>query len=203
MKDNDKSNQLGIKSSEKELFYELPAGLKIMYWFFSFPGKSFSLNDLASGLSISKISARKAVEEFVKEGFLHREMGSKLWKISCNKEHRFNRTIKIAFNLTLIYESGLLESIKEAFPDNKAIVLLGDYRSGQDDEKSPIEIAIFSPEHEGEIKDKHLGNLGELGYRRDVPVKAHVYYSHHIIDKKNLSEIANGIVLDGKIALHS
>ena len=198
-----REGKLGIKSSEKELFNELPAGLKIMYWFFSFPDSSFSLNDLASRLNISKISARKAVEEFVKKGFLNREMGSKLWKISCNKEHRFNRTIKIAFNLTLIYESGLLESIKKAFPDNKAVVLMGDYRHGQDSEKSPIEIAIFSPEHEGEIKDKHLGNLGELGYRRDVPVKAHVYYSHHIVDRKNLSEIANGIVLEGKIVLHS
>ena len=50
---------------------------KVMYWFFSFPNSEQGLNNLASDLKISKTTAKRVVEDLIKEGFLNKKIYGK------------------------------------------------------------------------------------------------------------------------------
>ena len=75
---------------------------KIMYWFFSYPNKEFSLTDLVNQLKISKTTANRIVADFIKVGFLNKEIIGRIWRIKCNQKHEYNLTKKMPYNLELI-----------------------------------------------------------------------------------------------------
>ncbi|MBS3093524.1 nucleotidyltransferase domain-containing protein [Candidatus Pacearchaeota archaeon] len=154
-----------------------------------------SLNDLASQLSISKTNARTIVLQLVEEGFLSLKELGRLWRISCNKSHFFNYTIKIAYNIENIYESNILGEIRKVIPNSRAIILFGSYRKGDDTEKSDIDIAVEVIDNE-DLRINQLGIIHEIGFRKNVPVNLHIF-SRNKIDLNLFANIANGILLDG------
>lgn len=168
---------------------------KIQYYFFDFPDKEFSLNDLCSTLKISKTTANTVVKHLIGEGFLEIEMLGKLWRISCNQKHSYNITRKIPYHLQLIYESGVIEVIREKVPSVRTIILFGSYRKGDDNEKSDIDVAaeIISDD---DYKIIEMGTVPQLGYRQNVPVTLHVF-SRNKISLNLFANIANGIILEG------
>ncbi|MCK5333250.1 MAG: nucleotidyltransferase domain-containing protein, partial [Candidatus Aenigmarchaeota archaeon] len=168
--------------------------LKIMYWFFSHPDKGVSLSDIASELRISKTIASISINYFVNEGFLKKEVFGRTWRISCNKEHPLNSTLKVSYNLGMIYSSPIISEIHKMIPNSRAIVLFGSYRKGDDTEKSDIDIAVevLSDEKPQIIE---LG-LVQMGYRKNVLVNLHVF-SRNKVDLNLFANIANGIVLEG------
>jgi predicted nucleotidyltransferase len=168
---------------------------KVLIWFFSFPTEEMSLNDLSKSLGISKTTANRVVSVLVNEGFLDKKDLGKIWRISCNLNHRYNRTRKIAYSLDMIYGSAILEEIHKIIRNPKAVVLFGSYRWGEDTEKSDIDIAVEVPDAE-ELRIISLGDIPKLGYRKDVTVNLHVF-SRDRIDLNLFSNIANGIVLEG------
>jgi len=175
------------------------AYVKIMQWFFSYPTIPISLSDLAKELSISKKTANRIVLQLIEEEFLVKEEIGKTWRISCNQQHIYNSTRKIGYNLSLVYqvlyEGGIINEITKKVGNPKAIVLFGSYRKGDDTDKSDIDLAIEIAGNE-ELKIVHLGNLPQLGYRKNVPVNLHVF-SRNKVDLNLFSNIANGIVLAG------
>ncbi len=168
--------------------------LKIMYWFFAHPNKEMSLSDIANELKISKITANVAINHFVNEGFLKKEVLGRIWRISCNQEHPLNSTLKVSYNLGMIYQSPIIPEIHKIIPNPRAIVLFGSYRKGDDTEKSDIDIAVEVLDDE----DVHTIEwiIPQLGYRKDVPVNLHIF-SRNKVDLNLFSNIANGIVLEG------
>ena len=56
-----------LKKTEAELN---EAYQKVLIWFFSFPEKEMSLNDLSEALKISKTTANRVVKRLENEGFL-------------------------------------------------------------------------------------------------------------------------------------
>ena len=168
---------------------------KIMNWFFAYPSKEVSLNDLCSEIRMSKTTANKAVRALEKDGFLKKEVLGRIWRISCNHNHSYNHTLKVSFNLGKVYQSGILQSVHKLIRNPRAIVLFGSYRKGDDNEKSDIDIAVEVLDEE-ELKIKSLGNLARFGYRNNVPVNVHIF-SRKKIDLNLFSNIANGIVLEG------
>lgn len=171
------------------------AYLKMLYWFFSFPNIETSLNDLSEALKISKTTAKKIVLQLVEEGFLKRKILGKIWQISCNLSHGYNYTKKICYNLSLVYESKILDSIHSIIKNPRAVVLFGSYRKGDDTEKSDIDIAVEILGNE-EVKIIELGRLKEFGYRKNVLVNIFVF-SKKKVDLNLFSNISNGIVLEG------
>jgi predicted nucleotidyltransferase len=181
-----------IKAKEIELN---EAYRKCLYWFFAFPSKEMSLNDLASMLKISKRTAREVINRLSEEGFLRVEELGKMLRISCNFEHFYNKTLKISSNLERVYLSGIIQEIYKIIPNAKAIILFGSYRKGDDNEKSDIDIAVEILGN-NELKVISLGVISEFGYRKDVPVNLYIF-SRNKIDLNLFSNISNGIVLDG------
>lgn len=168
---------------------------KVQQLFFDYPTKEFSLNDLCSVVKISKSTANLVVTQLVNEGFLKVSEIGRVWRISCNQEHRYNITRKIPYHLVLVYESGIIEAIHAAVPGARTIILFGSYRKGDDNESSDIDIAVEVVD-DGEIKITKLGSVSQLGYRKDVSVQMHIF-SRNKINLSLFANIANGIVLEG------
>lgn len=187
---------LTVKKFKKTEVMDLnEAYQKALVWFFSFPDREIGLSDLAEALNISKTTANRVITQLVDEHFLKLEIMGKLWRISCNKQHIYNFSRKIAYNLTLIYESGIISAIHEIIINPRAIILFGSYRKGDDIEKSDIDIAVEIL-GDDDIKIIELGVIPELGHRKDVKVNLHVF-SRNKIGINLFSNIANGILLDG------
>ena len=185
-----------IKKEEKlQQVKKSEAIFKIIYWFFAFPEKEISLNDLAKNVGISKTNANKIVTYLVKENFLKKEILGKTWRISCNPAHKYNITLKIPFNLGQIYESRIIDKIMKKIPNAKSIILFGSCRKGDDTEKSDIDIAVEIVENT-ELEISKMGNLEQFGYRKNIPINLHIF-SRNKIDLNLFSNIANGIVLSG------
>ena len=168
---------------------------EVLAWFFSFPDREIGLNDLAAAIHISKATARRAALHLIEEGFLQRELLGNMWRLSRNKDHVYNFSKKIAYNLMMVYESGILGDIHRAFPNPRCVVLFGSYRKGDDNEKSDIDIAIEVMDDK-EVEITNLGILPKLGLRENVPVNLHIF-SRNKIDLNLFANIANGIVLEG------
>lgn len=168
---------------------------KVLLWFFSYPTKEMSLSDIAEILEMSKTTANKIVGKLEKEGFLKKEVIGKVWRVSCNQNHVYNFSRKIAYNLLMIYESGIIRAIHEIVPNPRAIILFGSYRKGDDNEKSDMDIAVEILGGE-DIKIRNLGVIKNFAYRKKVPVNLHIF-SRNKIDLNLFANIANGIVLEG------
>ncbi len=183
------------KLKKTELSKLNEAHQKVLFWFFSFPNREFSLNDLPKALKIAKTSANRAVTRLVKEGFLKVEVIGRVWRISCDQSHIYNYSKKISYNLMAIYESGLLEEVHRKIPNSRAVILFGSYRKGDDTEKSDIDIAVEII-GDNDLKIEPLGVFPAFGYRTNVTVNLHIF-SRNQIDINLFSNIANGIVLEG------
>mgnify|MGYP001594873366 FL=1 len=168
---------------------------KVMRWFFSYPLLPISLTDLAKELGISKKTASQVVQQLIGEGFLLREIVGKNWRITCNQKHAYNFSRKIAYNLSLIYESSIVEEAYKSIGNPRAIVLFGSYRKGDDTEKSDIDIAVEVLNNE-ELEIKKIGEFHNFGYRKNVPVNLYIF-SRKKIDLNLFVNIANGIVIGG------
>ena len=171
------------------------AYLGVLYWFFAYPTKEFSLNDLTKLVGISKTTANQVVSTLSKEGFLKVESLGKVWRISCNQENIFNYTRKVSYNLSLIYESGLIDEILTNIPNPRSIILFGSYRKGDDIETSDLDIAVETLDNENS-KIIPFGEISQFGFRKNVSVNI-LKFSRNKIDLNLFSNLANGIVLYG------
>lgn len=184
-----------VRLKKKELVELTEAYQKVLFWFFSFPDKEMSLNDLSQELKISKTTANKVVLNLVDLEFLKLEILGRIWRISCNKYHIYNYSRKISYNLMMVYESGVLDEIHKIAQSVKSITLFGSYRKGDDNENSDIDLAVEINNNE-EPKILELMKLKKFGYRENV--KANLYiFSRNKIDLNLFANIANGIVLEG------
>lgn len=168
---------------------------KVLYWFFSYPTKEVSLNDVTKRTRISKTTANKVVSKLEEEGFLKITPLGKIWRISCVQQHIFNTERKIPYQLELIYSSGIIDEVLKKIKTPRAIILFGSYRKGDDVETSDIDIAVETFDDE-EIQLFELETLPRLGYRNNVKVTL-LKFSRTKIDVNLFSNIANGIVLYG------
>jgi predicted nucleotidyltransferase len=174
---------------------------KCIYWFFSYPSIEMGLNDLAASIGVSKTTARKVVLQLEHESFLIKKDLGKIWRISCNQNHFYNKSVKITYNLERIYLSNILGEVYKIIPGARAIVLFGSYRKGDDNENSDIDIAVEILGNE-ELQIHELGVISEFGYRKNVKVNLHIF-TRNRIDINLFSNIGNGIVLDGFLEVRS
>ncbi|MEK6847270.1 MAG: nucleotidyltransferase domain-containing protein [Nanoarchaeota archaeon] len=170
------------------------AGLRTMYWFFDYPEVKITLSELAKELEISKKTANRVVAQLVKDNFLMLEEVGRAWRISCNQNHPYNRTIKIGYNLMIIYGANIVDWVYKTIGSPRAIILFGSYRKGDNNSSSDVDIAAEAVGN----KELEIINLGKfrLGSRKNVTVNLHIF-SRNKVDLNLFANIANGIVLDG------
>ena len=180
---------------KKGLVKSTDAYQKVLFWFFSFPDKEMSLNDLSQELRISKTTANRVVLDLVNMGFLKLEVLGRIWRIFCNKIHIYNYSRKISYNLMMVYESGVLDEIHKLVQSPGSIILFGSYRKGDDNENSDLDMAVEVINND-EPKILELTTLKNFGYRKNVKVNLYIF-SRNKIDLNLFANIANGIVLEG------
>lgn len=168
---------------------------KCLIWFYSFPRAKIGLSDLAKYINASKTATKQIVESLVIIQFLNREVIGKAWLLSSNQKHPFFITKKIPYNISTIYESGILDAVYKTIPSPRAIILFGSYRWGTDVEESDIDIAVEVIDNR-DLQIVQLGIIEQLGYRKKVPVNLHIF-SRNKIDSNLFANIGNGIILDG------
>ncbi len=184
-----------IKFKKIGLLEQNEAYQKVIHWFFSYPTKEVSLNDIVKLTHISKTTARKVVKQLAKEEFLKVNILGKIWRITSNQNHFYNTTRKIAYNLELIYQSGLIDGLLGNFQNIRSITLFGSYRKGDDIETSDLDIAVEVLDAE-ETKISEIGVIPRLGYREKVKVNM-LKFNRSKVDLNLFANIANGIVLHG------
>ena len=173
----------------------LTAHHRVMTWFFAYPNEDFTLNELHTAVGMAKTTAREAVNALLKDGFLDLKTIGRLWRIRANQTHEYFSTKKIAYNLSLVYDSRLLEHVNKNYPHALSVVLFGSYRKGDDMPGSDVDIAVEILGSEP-IKIVELGIISQCGYRQNVKVNLHVF-SRNEVDLNVFANIANGIVLQG------
>lgn len=168
---------------------------KCLVYFYAYPTRKIGLNNLSKVISSSKSATKHIVESLISFEFLKRDIIGKAWLLYANQLHPYFVTKKIAFNLSTVYESGIIEAVHKIIPSSRAIMLFGSYRWGTDIDDSDIDIAVeVIGNHELQIIK--LGVIEKLGYRKNVPVNLHVFSRNHI-DSNLFANIANGIILEG------
>src|SRR3989344_3665905 len=114
-----------IKPDKSEQLELSIGSLNVIHWFFAYPEVKITLSELAKELSISKKNASKIVTDLANQEFLIIEEIGRSWRIHCNIQHPFNRSLKIGYNLSTVYASGIIEEIYKVIGNPKAIVLFG------------------------------------------------------------------------------
>ena len=144
------------------------------------------------------MTAKRVVTRLVDEGFLSKKVYGKTWRITCNKDHYYNLTAKIAYNLNMVYRAyyaGLRDNILKIVGNARSIMLFGSYRKGDDTEESDVDIAVEVAGDE-EMRIVELGVIPQFGFRDNVHINLHIF-SRNKVDLNLFSNIANGIVLEG------
>lgn len=167
---------------------------RVLNYFFSFPEQAIGLNDLSKAVESSKTTTKMIVEQLINEEFLKKEEVGKAWRISAVTGHPYFISRKVPFNVRMIYESGIVNAVREKVPGARAVILFGSYRWGADNEKSDIDIAVEIIGNDNPTIET-LGKIN-LGHRRGIIVNLFIF-SRNKVDLNVFNNIANGIVLDG------
>jgi predicted nucleotidyltransferase len=190
------------KEKEQSLYNET-AILKVMGVLFKYPDKEFSLSDLAEKAQVAKANIGKILKRLNAQHFIEIEKLANIWRIKAIRTNQNFIKAKIVNNLSLVYESRLIEFLIKSLKHPKSIILFGSFRKGEDIISSDIDIAVESSEDKTQTvylselipqnEKKELAKIEEFLARR---------IQMHIFSKKNVNlnvfnNIANGIVLSG------
>lgn len=158
-------------------------------------GTPINQRGIARLLKVSPTAVAKATKQLKKEGLIKVEKNGimNLVSIELNRDNPRAVALKRAENLKLVQESGLTEFLEEKFPGT-TIILFGSFSTGEDTEKSDIDIAVIGS------KGKEI-NLTRYDKLLERTIFLHFYKDIGRIGKNLKSNIFNGIVLSGAIQL--
>lgn len=197
-----------IGSKKEQLFYKETSEDKIASVLSKYPYIDFTLSEIAEKAGVSKSMTSSIIQKMNREGFIIlEEIGKKMWRIRANIENPDFKDWKTLYNLSLIFQSDIIDFIVEHL-NPKAVILFGSFRWGEDGKGSDIDIAV-------EIlgnKKLEVINLKKLAKRFKYPkfykeidkfeknternVQIHIF-NRTDVNSNLFNNIANGIVLDG------
>ena len=162
---------------------------KVLAVFFENPSREFHLRELSRLLKLSMPTIISTTDKLAKEKLITKEKGRVLTKVIANRDNIYFLRYKRVYNLELIYSSGIVDFISQAYNQPKCIILFGSFSRGEDTEKSDIDIAV--------ITKKKL-SLDFSQYEKALKKSINL----HEVDLDKISEefkanLANDIVLEG------
>ncbi|HLD39243.1 MAG TPA: nucleotidyltransferase domain-containing protein [archaeon] len=168
---------------------------EILRFLFINSGEAFNARGLAMPLGVSQPAIAKALPLLKKYEFIRvsKDRKSKRLSIELNMENPLVIGLKRADNIRQIYESGLVEFLKENFP-SCAVIVFGSFAKGEDTHKSDIDIAIIG------TKNKDL-DLSDFEKKFMKEIRINFYKSLKEINNELKSNILGGILLSGWIEL--
>jgi len=158
-------------------------------------GQSFNLRGLAKPLKVSPTAVSKSLINLEKVGLVivKKFNTMNLLSIELNRDNSSAIYFKRLENLKMIYESGIVEILKNKFP-SCAIILFGSYSYGEDVYGSDVDMAIIG------TKGKKI-DLVKFEKLFEREIRINFYKDLKDIGKNLRSNIFNGIVLAGRIGL--
>jgi predicted nucleotidyltransferase len=174
---------------------------RIMELLFRHPNREFSLSEIAKEARVSKSAASRIVGALRKNGFISVIDLKVVYRIRANVENQRYKKEKVAFNLSEVIRSEIVDVLVEKYHAPNAIVLFGSFRKGEDTEGSDIDIAVEVP---GKKEIEIIGGLKEFGdfeARMGRKISVHVF-SRMAVDKNLLANIMNGVLLYGFLEVH-
>lgn len=193
-----------MRKKKEHMLYEETARQRVLGVLFKHPDKEFSLSDLAREAEVAKANIGNIINEFRKKEYIEITELTKIWRIRANSGNRNFKGLKIASNLSRVYQTKIIDTLLEHFKNPKAIILIGSFRKGEDITNSDIDIAIESEKSGDEtlVLDKKM-LTGELkktieNIEKTLSRKIQILlFSRKTIDMNLFKNIANGIVLWG------
>ena len=156
-------------------------------------GLSFNARRLAQRLSVSQTAIAKSLPPLERDQFIKVEKDKESGRLAIELNRNSPRIIefKRIENLRFIYESNLVEFLKQRFSDT-IIILFDSYSRGEDLYSSNIELAIINSK-------RKILDLEEFEKKLERKINLNFYNSITEVNKHQ--EIFNGIVLAGRIKL--
>ena len=158
-------------------------------------GLSLNQRQIAKRLNITSPAVRKPLLSLEKKEIIEMKQDneSKRWSITLNRENHKVTQVKRVDNLKQLYESGLVDTLEEAYA-GATIIVFGSYARGDDSSTSDIDIAIIGR------KEKKLElTVYEKILERKISIQA--YNSLQEVHKSLRENMCNGIVVAGGIEL--
>src|SRR3989344_484104 len=155
--------------------------LRVLFWF---PDLEFSLSELAKESGVSKSTASRLLNYLKATDIVTVIDKGIVLRIKANTENREFIKRKIAFNLSSLYHSGLIESLNENLGHPKAVILIGSFLKGEDTSTSDIDIAVET-EKEANMESINLSGIEEYEkYFGGRKISIH-FFNRKNVDKRS------------------
>jgi predicted nucleotidyltransferase len=165
--------------------------------FFIKPMEEYSLVDISRDVKLAHTSVKKNLNDLVKLKLINetiKKKGSRKFPVfKANVENEIFKTYKKIYNITSLFESGIIKTIDEKLAP-KAIVLFGSYLDGEDTETSDIDIFV-------ECKKE---NIRLEKFERILKRKIELHFNDDFLSypKELKNNIINGMVLSGFLEVY-
>lgn len=161
--------------------------LKALEFFINNPYKEIHLREFSRIMKISLNSAQRFLNLFLEEGFVKEERKANLRYFKANMGDIVFKHIKIIWNLKLIRDSGLIDSLKNIC---SSLVLFGSVARGLDDFKSDLDLVCIS-------KEKNINTErfeGKLGRQ----INLHIFsFSQWKLQKSQNKPFYQDVIVEG------
>ena len=175
---------------------QLSTTQKVLSVFFENPSKKFNLKEVSTLLNLAHTSVKNELNLLIKQKLLLTDFESrgkrKFPYYFANFSNENFIKFKQLYNLSLLYNSGIIEFLKNKIMPN-SIILFGSFFRGEDLEDSDIDLFV-----ESEIK-----NIDLKKFEKKLKRKINLIFNSDInnLKKPLLNNLINGIVLYGIINL--
>ena len=160
--------------------------------FFISPTTPHYLMDISRKARLAHTSVKNNIDELIKQGIITKSIEKKASRkfplYKANRENRLFKKYKLLYNITYIFESGIIEFIEEKLSP-KSIILFGSYQKGEDTETSDIDLFI-------ECKQEKL-SLEKFEKILNRKLQLHFNPNFKSYPKELKNNIINGITLFG------
>lgn len=157
---------------------------------FAKPTYKFHIRELAEITKLNPNTVINLTRRLIEQGIIKQEKKKHITELYFNFNNSKAVIKKKIFNLSKLYESGVVEYIKEKY-NPEAIILMGSYSRGEDIERSDIDLVVISKNKETQSLEKF-----EKILKRKIQLMP--------LDYKEMAEefyinLINGMVLEGYI----
>lgn len=158
-------------------------------------GEKVNQRGVARALNVSPTAIANSLKDLEKRELIkvRKEPKMNLTLIELNRENQKAIELKKIENLTMIYESELINLLEDKFPGT-TIILFGSYAKGEDTITSDIDIAIIG------TKEKQI-DLDRFNGLFEREIILNFYPCWKEINRNLRNNILNGIILAGGIDL--
>ena len=166
---------------------------RVLELFFEDPEGRVYIREIARQTGLHPNTVLRDVQMLVKESLLRAKKTKAVLEITANRDNPLFLQLKRLSNLSRIVLSGVVEYLNDVYGAPEAIILFGSYGRGEDTRKSDIDIAIVTKRE----KRPDLAKFETLLKRRIQLIEIDL----KTVGKNLLTNVANGIVLKGYLAL--